>query len=417
MATTPTSTGSSEPTSTGATTSTPAEATAPPVGTTLVQASVTGSANVITNGRGFSIVDDATSDANGSETDESKVTTYNAAGQQLTEIPSADLTGTCGAADVEVPHRGRLILTELIANQPAEGVKPEVWSVSLKAWSAVSGAEVWSTTIVPTTEQQPSCHSTAGQLESFASTEGGAWGVYGSGEPSAGGAKVLNLDTGAMVSGVKLDGVLGRYGAVVDSPPNGSTAYYTVDPESGQTLGKTTARIDVTSLLGLDTASSTPSGTSASYLSSDGQRLLGVVEEGHGSRAVAYSLPGFQILWTRPSREFYPRLVGDGGGVAIESVQAGSGKPAMIVGFNDKTGEQEWTIPGNEPQVCGITGTEMMLGINGQQAIIDLKNGQQTSYSSGSCPSIIAGGIAVSGGSDGSSSEPQTLTVTQGLTP
>jgi hypothetical protein len=406
------------------------EAEAPAPGTTLLSTSVTGSPNVITDGHGFSIVDSVMGGSGSAEKDESKITIYNAAGQQLNEIPAGVFTGQCGAADLDVPGRGRLILTELISTQPAEGIKPQESSLTLKAWSAQSAAEAWSTVVVPPSEQQPSCSSTNGSLQNFASTNDDRWGVYGSGEPSAG-AKIINLDSGAITDGVKAEGVLGDYAVAAAYPPDGPGTYYVMDPGSGRILGKLTTGIKLQSVLGLPLPGPPETGgRSATFLSTDGQRLLGVVEEDQKTRVYAWSLPSLQLLWKGPAREFYPQLLADGGGVAIESMQGGataSGeapRKGTLVGLNDRTGRQDWSIPAVEAQVCGLTNSEMMLAVNGQLATIDVKTGKQLSYSNGSCPTILPGGlgVAVGGVSGTSGSEPpngesQTVTVTQVLKP
>jgi hypothetical protein len=412
------------------------EAPAPSPGSTVLSTNVTGSANVISNGHGFSIIeggDTSEQSEEGDQTEGAKVTTFNAAGQQLAELSSNDLTGACGADDLVVPGRGRLILTEVISDQQAEGIKPATGSLSLKAWNADTGAEVWSTTVVTTSQNQPTCQYEDGQLQDFGSTRDGRWGLYGGGLPRNDGeaappaGKVLNLRTGDMVNGVTANSLLGDYPIVVHVSESGSS-YRAIDPSSGAVLGTNVNSFQfVHDGHTLELASggvpfpyTGEGGAQPPLLSSDNQRLLGSVEEGsRGNSVVAYSLPSFRVSFRRPARSFYPRVVADDGGLAIESLEdAGeSGSKGSLVAFDDATGRQVWKLPGS---VCGISSTQLMISVNNQTAIIDLKTGKQVSFSQESCPTILPGGISASGeggSNEDGSTESNVLKVTQVLTP
>jgi hypothetical protein len=412
------------------------EAPAPAPGSTVLSTNVTGSANVISNGHGFSIIEDGDSSRESGESggkEEAKVTTFNAAGQQLTGLSSNDLTGACGVDDVIVPGRGRLILTEVISDQQAEGIKPATGSLSLKAWNADTGAEVWNTTVVPTSQNQPTCQYENGQLQDFGSTRDGRWGLYGGGLPRNDGeampaaGKVLNLDTGEIIKGVTANSLLGDYPITVHVAQDGST-YRAIDPSSGAVLGTNVNSFEfVHDGHALELASggmpfpyTGEGGAQPPLLSSDNQRLVGSVEEGsRGNSVIAYSLPSFRVSFRRPVRGFYPRVVADGGGLAIESLGDSEepGGKGSLVAFDDSTGSQVWKLPGS---VCGITNTQMMITVNNQTAIIDLKTGKQVSFSQESCPTILPGGISVSGegsSNEGSPAESHALKVTQVLTP
>ena len=129
---------------------------------------------------------------------------------------------------------------------------------------------------------------------------------------------------------------------------------------------------------------------------------------------VAYALPDFHVAWQR--REDNRCRCRRGGGILLEQRENPSGETTFWVGVNDRTGEQEWTLPAGE--VCGMTESQMLMAINGQLATIDLKTGEQISYEEEgeSCPTIFPGGITTytEGGEVG---EMTGLTVAQALEP
>lgn len=238
---------------------------------------------------------------------------------------------------------------------------------------------------------------------------------------------MLNLDTGEIVKGVTANSLLGDYPITVHVSEGGSS-YRAIDPSNGAVLGTNVNSFEfVHDGHALELASGEvpfpytgEGGAQPPLLSSDNQRLLGSVEEGsRGNSVIAYSLPSFRVSFRRQVRPFYPRVVADGGGLAIESLEnaGASGSKGSLVAFDDKTGRQVWKLPGS---VCGISNTQLMISVNNQTAIIDLKTGKQISFSQGSCPAILPGGISVSGegsSNEGAPAESHALKVTQVLTP
>ena len=141
-------------------------------------------------------------------------------------------------------------------------------------------------------------------------------------------------------------------------------------------------------------------------------------------------MPTFRVLWRGPAHEFSADVEGEGGGIVLEAAPGGTGSSTgSLVGLRATDGHVDWAIAhieaqpgdGNETQYCGVGEHEVLLHIHGQLARIDLKTGRQLAYVSGSRPTILPGGISVSGETSGSETEAQgeshTITVSQTLAP
>jgi len=399
------------------------DAPAPPPGTELTTVNDPGRVNVITSGNGFSIIDSVTDLR--TERDESNLTTYNAAGEELAEIPSGDLAGECGAADIVIPGLGRTIVTELGAHTRTEGINQHEYPAVLKAWSAETGDPIWSTPIrYPESNgwEEPGCGAYDGYLEGFSATADGRWGLFGGTDPVFGGARVIDLETGEVQPGVHAEGVLGDYPIAVPEDRYATPGLKAIDPSNGQVLGTLVTDADFyqqqeqLSMAARGALEWDGSGASPTAMSSDGKRVILVEEPEDGKPyAVAYALPDFHVAWRRPRGESVS-LAGEGGGIVLEERQNPSAETTFWVGVNDRTGEQEWTLPAGK--VCGVTESQLLMSVNGQLATIDLKTGEQVSYEEEgeSCPTILPGGITTytEGGEIGESTG---LTVSQALEP
>jgi PQQ-like domain len=424
--TTPATTGT--PTTTAAPTTTAVQAattaprpsnSSPAVGAALASVNDQGAVSVVSDvgGTGFSIVDDVVS----SGRDESSVIAYSASGQQLAQIPSADLTGDCGAADLTVPGVGRFILTELITTQPAQGINPATTAVALKAWNAQTGAAVWSATISPpAANNDVSCGQYANQdatavttLETFVSTPDVRWGLdlYG-GRPY-----VVDLATGALRADQSAVSTLGNY--IVDQTSNQGASYLS-DPATGRRLAAAPPNIpfyNELELAPMGVVQTDSDGTSPpAALSTDGTRLF-ALPNGDGTatpggQLVAYSLPGGQPLWRTPaSVSIY--LVGDAGRLLVVNESDRSGGNPQLVALSERTGAVQWHLP-TTGAVCGLSAHQMLLSVNNQLATIDMSSGKQIFFdaSTGNCPTVLGGGIAVNTGGESGGT-----TVTQALVP
>jgi hypothetical protein len=407
---------------------------APAIGTQLATFSGEGRVNVITNGNGFDIVDSLLANDN---TDQSTVTSYDAAGNQLTELPAGSLIGECGAADVVVPGTGRLLLGYLVTTTPAQGIHPATASTEIKAWNADTGAAVWSAKLF---DSDPGCKAFDGNLQDFSSTPDGRWGLALNNATGAGG-KVIDLTTGAVRQDTYAIGMLGDFvvdttslawgtdsphyllvdpktGAIVGKVHNSGTANGTVDGNSSGTIGFSNASNGYLAPSGLFTpngaGSSAPSGTT-----STGSELIAIPsQEANQVRIYAYSLPSMNVLWRSPG-SFMPDIVGDGGGTLVVIEQDCANQTNCVVGYDDQTGAQLWKLP--SASVCGLTNSQMFIQINDDFADIDIKTGDQLSYvpdNGADCPQLYPGGLLVdAGANNGDPTATQTLSITQGIAP
>jgi len=397
----------------------PIDAAAPANGTVLTSFSGDGRLNVISGGHGFSIVDSLYD--LGSQQDQSTVTAYDAAGDKLGELAAGSLTGECGAADVAVPGKGRLILGYLVTDTPAQGIKPATSSTAMLAWDATTGAELWSTPLP--SDSDPQCQAYDGNLDGFAATVDGRWGVIQGG--------VIGLADGTFRSDPKALGIISDYVIETSNTAWGddSPTYYVTDPATGAKLGR---------ILNDGTANGTVSGHQDGHISFGDSKDLapqhqaGITAAGRqlfadpafdgsapGPHIFAYALPSMKVLW-ESSKSFDPSIEGEGGGILVMSLNdCVPGDVSCVVGVDDRTGRRLWKLPVGG--ICAVTTSQMLMKINGQYAVIDVKTGQQLSYAdahSDDCPSLLPGGIEM--GTDASYGEPgstQNITVIQVLQP
>jgi len=138
---------------------------------------------------------------------------------------------------------------------------------------------------------------------------------------------------------------------------------------------------------------------SGTVLTSDGQGI--VANESTSTGLVRYDLPSGTLRWRHAAAnggEWHEALA-DGGGVIVDGVGS------SVAGLNDATGEQLWTLPVAQTDVCSVTNSQMAVIANSQLAIIDIKTGEQLSYGpsayagiatgSALCPDSLPGGLAV----------------------
>jgi hypothetical protein len=349
-----------------------------------------------TKGRGFSFVYGG-ADAD----DDSSVVSYDVAGTEL-EDTVTNLTGACGAADVMVPGRGRLILTELVSVEEAEGIEAATNTLELSASDPTSGGKVWTATLIRPREDEIAC-TQGGRptLENFTATADGRFGVYKEEDRAS---WVIDLENGELRRDRK---ALAAYGDYVAADPDGggiddNGPYDLTDPESGRKVGRIEGA-------GLIEPPPFPGGvyeSEAGGLSSDGQQLLTGGSIGGHDQAQAFSLPHGRPTWHGGSGS---QVVASGGGVVV--VRDGDYK---LIGVDDRTGKRLWKLPDSE--VCTISESQMLLSVKEQLATIDLKSGEQVEFdeNSSDCPrNPLPGGIAYTGPIDSSARS----TVTQIIEP
>jgi hypothetical protein len=420
--------------------------TAPASGTTLLTVNPeangsNGTVQVVTDGHGFSVLDGI------SVTGPSTITTYNAAGAQLAVI-SRGYTSLCGAADVLVPGTGRLIITELISRQAAQGINPATYSLQLTAWNATTGAAAWTADVIPSGTASLSCITGGGlgyldggpDLLNFGVTSDGRWGVYASGlHPPA----VVDLNSGAIRADPDSQGALGPY-LVEACQPADSLGVLNIlkDPQSGVVYGKSMVQGDayhpngpcrtgaddgaVQNLghygpNGLELAPAglfftDSNGTSpGSGLASAGNGLL-VDRTVNGNtptpEIMRYSLPDLQPMWQKIG-SFY--MWGDGDGITVVTKSGPEDTSQTLAGLNDETGAPEWSIPGGSGNVCAVTSSQFIYAVNDQLAVLSIKTGKQISYSANpndgdECPVLLPSGLSVQ-------ASYSSVTVTQAIQP
>jgi PQQ-like domain len=376
----------------------PSPATAPERGTDLATLDGSDPVDVVGGPQGFSVVVTVTDVAS------SSVTTYDPAGNELTTIGDGDLDGSCGADDVVVPGRGRLIIAKLGHHTPAQGIKPAHSSIELKAFDANTGQMVWS---VKNPRGGGSCSE-----GDFGATSDGRYGLWAPRGPHP---LVVNLKTGEGRVDDKAIVTVGPYVADlkssnVDQPS--ATDYTITDAGSGDRLGS----IHNIHLDGEPVAvprSLVPDhggGPPPAGLSSDGKVLFAFDQDpplvrGNSDRLLALSLPSGKLVWKTPGT-FQPYIYGNGHHEEL------IGLDERLRAVDDHTGAERWHI--HDGQVCAVTDSEMLLAVHHQLAVIDMGTGKQLDYddSDSVCPDhILDGGVSWSGSDDGQ------VTVTQLLNP
>jgi hypothetical protein len=388
------------------TTSPVSTASAPAPGTVLQHLSGPGRLNVITGGAGFTFVDSFRPGLGDDVADQSVITAYDAGGTQLARIGSAGFTGECGAADVVVGER-RTLLTELITDQPARGVEPALSSLDMDAWDAVTGAKLWHKELVPPQRSRIGCTAYSGELEDFAATHDGKWGLYSTTFADVEVHEVIDLATGQSHSVPAATGVLGNYLIHSESVAGPQTTTF-FDPADG----KTVARAEDRSFGNTMKPAATPLFGDADGLTADGAKVVLVDASADGAVVVA-DLPGLHKVWSVPASDNSYRILGDAGGTVLVDHSDGPNGDRLMIAYADDTGKERWRSPGG--QLCGLTASQLLLAVNDQLAVLDMATGKQLAYSDAKgqgsgCPTVLAGGIAVSSSSEG-------LDVTQMLRP
>jgi len=392
-------------TSAPATTTAPAAATAPPVGTLLT--TLPGGGNVIADdaGQGFSVLTQSYSGSVNS----TLVGTYDVSGRQLTTISRA---GSCGVADLITGGR-RIIVTEEVTEQPAQGINPAQYSAALTAFDATSGQQVWMTQIVQPQAEQVPCNTSDGRLSALQATTDGAWGAVMITAGTLAASAAVDLRTGQTYPKPDLRGALGKQlvtGGTQTSGGNGEL-YVLALPPTWQGLGSFSSGSDP-GYVSMDDPSAVRTGLfaqsgSGTGLSSDGTVLFAAQYDrgtngNDGTRLTAYSLPAMTQVWQQDTAGQSVRytLLGAGGTTLVVKRDAADG--TTTDGLDAASGKELWTLPELD-QICGISTKQMLVQANGQTAVLDLATGKQVSFSgpsagagySSSCPQVLPGGIAV----------------------
>lgn len=407
-----------------------AAATAPAPGTTLASIDDTGATTVNSNteGNGFTAVHDLLGQG---YTEDSTLDTYDMAGNHLATLPVGSFTGDCTAADVQNPA-GRLIITLLITQTPAQGITAATDSLTMTAWNATTGAKTWSTVLV-TGAKGIVCPSSGdgdgGELWDFVATLDGKWGVFELPVQDASGNieyDAINLMTGKTYPNESLVGVLGNYvvtGSGTDSEDDypakltittpgswtalgsaaGSAGSQTANPqlEGGSISGSKFAPSEFAATGYTGDGGEEGNGTSAA-VTPDGGYLAAMVSDGNGNSWYrGYALPSMNQLWSIPEPEGSTGIQGISN-TALLITESTEGGDTYLVDLNPQTGQQVWKTDIADGSACDLTSTEVLVDANNQLATLNAATGKQLSYQNNpyqdaegdeTCPTVVENGL------------------------
>lgn len=399
-------------------------AVAPSPGSTLATVQGEGRVNIVSNaqGQGFTLVDsvmDGTSD-------DSYLQAYDAAGNPLARIPPGSLTGECGADDVITP-RGRLLIAEKDVHQDAQGIQSATDTLNLVAFDAVTGAQVWTTTLIRDTTDGISCTAFGGYLGSrntadttFTTTFDGHWGVYQPDDrQDMSHSMAIDLTTGRTYPRPDLYGALGNW---VTIAKRDGTIYNTLQsltlttPGSWPTLGTLTfgdgglleglsGPFDLNlAMPGAQPSSSEPA---AAAITPDGNTLIGTQANGaqdERSATVAYALPTMKKPWSLETPQYATYTIAAVSNAIVVIQSDNQDGSTELTALNTRTDATVWKQSiQSGASVCALTSTELVVLANSQLAFLGADDGRQTGYvadtdqdSAGdpACPTVLSGGVS-----------------------
>ncbi len=401
--------------------------------------------SVISNvaGNGFTALNDLTGQSSG--TDQSTLTTYDVAGNQLASLTPGSFTGDCGAADVQ-NSAGRLIITENVTTQAAQGINPQTYGLTMTAWNATTGAQVWTDTLQPNQDQQISCPSGGpgsdgidGNLWNFVATFNGQWGVFEQPLQDSNGNDVfaaIDLATGQTYANPNLLGVLGNYVVTGSggSDDNGPATLTLTTPGSWPTLGTVSGPSgqgtpalpgDLNSNSNVEQEfaftgyaeqeSNWGDGTETVATPDGGYLIVLFPDQSNDYLLRAYSLPGMQQVWSDSLGQQLGQYI-----LAISETSVLIDNNGDLEAVSTKTGQQQWqTNIGSGADLCDLTSTQLLVSANDQLATLSASTGKQLSYQAnntamGGCPSVVEPGLTGIGADTDSNGD---MVVTQLLTP
>lgn len=355
---------------------------APPTGTTLLRTQLEGAVNVISNGVGFTVVQDLEDISSRQQL--GAITAYDAAGTPEAKVTNVDIA--CGAADVLLPSKRRVLLAETSTSTPAQGVNPATSSATLNEFDAITGQTLWSTTLVsgPTSENPyDGCNSanTQGQL-ALTTTSDGAYAVDQ--VAPAGEAWVIDLTTGAKRASKTAVQALG--GVIVDQTQKisdnlGDTTNVITfsDPKTGAQLGAPPGVRDAKDL------------TNGANYASESELIYTLAPGSSEYDLQALSLPGGTQRWVVKNAPVDVSDVSVVGSVVIgwNHFEDSTG----LAGFSLSTGAHLWTQ--RNAQFCTAANDKVVITVNGQLAVLSASAGNQLSFdaSTARCPNVLPNGV------------------------
>jgi PQQ-like domain len=401
----------------------------PAAGTVLAQIDDIGQTSVISNpeGAGFDIVHDYFDLS--TNKDLSTLEVHDSAGNLLTTLPAGSFTGDCGAADV-VTTAGRLVLTVLVTTNPAQGIKPPTYSLTMTAWTPATGAAAWTADLVPAQRDQISCPPGGdGELLNFTATLNGQWGVI---EPPVQSNTLsydaIDLATGTLYHRSDLLGVLGndvvtgssetadgdgpfhmvltipgswpRLAAVVSSD---QARYLPLAAQNSGASDFTPSEYAPTGYLwGMG-----PTGNGPDSAATPDGKILAVVysDENDNTDVRGYALPSMRLLWSNATPRYHAdnlAAVNDTE-ILVDRSENGGSQTSKLMALDPQTGAVTWTANIGGGSVCDLTSAQVLVADNDQLSTLDAGTGRQLSYQSdpvtdgegdSTCPTVIETGLS-----------------------
>jgi hypothetical protein len=411
-----------------ASTPTPLKASPPEVGTTLVQDIAQPGSVAYADGTQHTV---AVVSADGNETeDSSSLTTYDVAGKQLANIADpGQLDASCGVADVTLTNGTDEILTMRIVHTDAAGVQDATDDRVLSAWNALSGEELWKTTLFSTQEEQgdntvPTCtrprrlqdtqpyesNNIRNSLTVSAGDTHALFAFSGTGdsrcsgycvEPDNGGPWILNLEDGSIRADTLARAVTGNY--VIDAQMSDDINNSVVGPvvlksvSDGRRLGSTDNELwkwlvkQMFTDPGQAIVRTGPDGTLAAAFSEIGFNVP-------DSSITYFTVPDLGTrAGPKPPKSFseyaYDDFFYDTGSKSIIDFN----RTASVAQGVPVTGKG-WAVTASG--VCGLKDGKVLVLANGQLAILAPATGRQISYSAydgAGCPQLLPSGAGFDG--------------------
>jgi len=410
-----------------------ATASAPEPGSTLASSTQDGAIFAVANaaGQGFTIGDDVIS----GNDEQSTLQTYDVSGTSLVQLSSGFSAG-CGLADV-TNSKGRLVVAENIAEKPAEGINPALYSLSITAFDAGTGTAVWSDKVITDTQESLGCPAGGvDDLVGFAATSDGHYGVLLWPWQNSTLALAIDLTDGSVHRRQDLVGVLGKYllrGSDRARDDNGHANTLTLTtPDGWPSLGHTPAA-DANEI------QSTATGWLDNQAGSGDQKGVGVTPDGirliSADQTVSsdytehnyvdgYLLPGMTRAWRYTSPPGTNDQVLDVTDDLVLVNRADDNRDNHLIGLDAVTGKQLWNTDIHDGTVCLSTEARVLVDANEQLATLDATTGKQLGYNDNikhallgdedaGCPKVLGNGLE----GIGSRVDGSELTVAQLVTP
>ncbi|MFG1609078.1 PQQ-binding-like beta-propeller repeat protein [Actinoplanes sp. NPDC049265] len=363
---------------------------------------------------GFVVVDSLLS----AGAEQSTLQVYDRSGHPLAQLPAGSFTGECGAADV-LTTRGRLIVTELATQKPAEGIAKATNALTLTATDAATGSTVWTADVVTKSEDPLLCQAFDGELWNFSATLDGRWGalLWDSGDTSI--AVAVDLATGKLHPRKDLMGTLGSF--LVTGSKDAATL---TTPDGWARLGRLKTDGSSGGSVPLDGPGEyAPTGQLANRgfsnpprmeVTPDGSVLAGVLEsnDGSDSHIDGYALPSMRRLWRVPTAgSSTDTVAGINGNILLINRETNGASGGALLALDVHTGKKLWSIDVDGGTVCDVTGSQVLVNTHDQLATLSTATGEQLSFADNpyrdpatgvtDCPHTLEGALGGVGLGDG----------------